>query len=208
MEIKRIQVYLKALSFYKGKIDGIKGVKTINAIISFQKKYKLKADGIVGKNTKKMLIKKYNLYLKNKKVSKKAKYSFQKNNGEINWDKVKNLGFKKSEFKCHCKGKYCNGYPSKISPDLVYVVIKLRKKYNKPVYITSGLRCKKWNRLQAGSSSTSKHMSGKAVDFYIPNLTNSNSKRNKIKSYLYSIKKVKYVYHGTKNMSNAIHVNV
>lgn len=46
-----IQVILKRLGYYHGKIDGIIGPKSRAAIKAFQRKHRLKVDGIVGKNT-------------------------------------------------------------------------------------------------------------------------------------------------------------
>ncbi len=45
------QKQLKYLNYYKGKLDGIFGIKTKEATKKFQKDYKLKEDGIFGKNT-------------------------------------------------------------------------------------------------------------------------------------------------------------
>lgn len=53
--VKPLQKYLNALGFNCGTADGVFGNNTHKAIISFQTKYKLSADGIVGKNTWKKL---------------------------------------------------------------------------------------------------------------------------------------------------------
>lgn len=50
-EVKEIQTRLKKWGYYNGSIDGIYGTATKNAVIKFQKKYGLKADGIAGKKT-------------------------------------------------------------------------------------------------------------------------------------------------------------
>lgn len=50
-EVREIQTRLKKWGYYKGSVDGIYGTKTKNAVISFQKKNNLKADGIAGKAT-------------------------------------------------------------------------------------------------------------------------------------------------------------
>ena len=54
-EVKEVQRRLKKWGYYKGSVDGIFGPSTKNAVISFQKKNGLKADGVVGKSTYKAL---------------------------------------------------------------------------------------------------------------------------------------------------------
>ncbi|MGN0173687.1 MAG: spore cortex-lytic enzyme [Acutalibacteraceae bacterium] len=50
-EVREIQRRLKKWDYYSGSIDGIYGSETKAAVIKFQKKNGLTADGIAGKNT-------------------------------------------------------------------------------------------------------------------------------------------------------------
>ena len=50
-EVKTIQEKLKRWGYYNGKIDGIYGTQTANAVKSFQRKVGLKVDGIAGEKT-------------------------------------------------------------------------------------------------------------------------------------------------------------
>lgn len=50
-EVRNIQTRLKNWGYYKGSVDGIYGTQTKNAVISFQKKNGLTADGIAGPKT-------------------------------------------------------------------------------------------------------------------------------------------------------------
>lgn len=50
-EVSEIQSRLKKWGYYSGKVDGIFGTQTRNAVIKFQKKNGLDADGIVGAKT-------------------------------------------------------------------------------------------------------------------------------------------------------------
>ncbi len=50
-EVKEVQRRLKLWGYYKGSVDGVFGAGTRSAVIAFQKKNGLKADGIVGKAT-------------------------------------------------------------------------------------------------------------------------------------------------------------
>lgn len=50
-EVRNIQQRLKSWGYYKGSVDGIYGTKTRSAVISFQKKHNITADGICGVKT-------------------------------------------------------------------------------------------------------------------------------------------------------------
>ena len=54
-EVKEIQTRLKKWYFYFGPVDGKYGAKTKAAVIKFQKKYSIKADGVAGAATLKKL---------------------------------------------------------------------------------------------------------------------------------------------------------
>lgn len=50
-EVKEVQRRLKNWGYYKGAVDGVFGAGTKSAVVAFQKKNGLKADGVVGKAT-------------------------------------------------------------------------------------------------------------------------------------------------------------
>lgn len=54
-EVKEVQRRLKLWGYYKGSVDGVFGKGTRSAVIAFQKKNGLTADGVVGKSTYKAL---------------------------------------------------------------------------------------------------------------------------------------------------------
>lgn len=54
-EVKEVQRRLKQWGYYQGSVDGVFGTGTRSAVISFQKKNGLTADGVVGKETYKAL---------------------------------------------------------------------------------------------------------------------------------------------------------
>ena len=54
-EVKEVQRRLKLWGYYKGSADGVFGSGTRAAVIAFQKKNGLMADGVVGKSTYKAL---------------------------------------------------------------------------------------------------------------------------------------------------------
>ena len=54
-EVKEVQRRLKAWGYYNGNADGVFGAGTKAAVVAFQKKNGLKADGVVGASTYKAL---------------------------------------------------------------------------------------------------------------------------------------------------------
>lgn len=54
-EVRQIQTKLKSLGYYTGKVDGIYGNLTRNAVTAFQRAKKLTVDGIAGPQTLKAL---------------------------------------------------------------------------------------------------------------------------------------------------------
>ncbi len=108
--------------------------------------------------------------------------------------------FKASEFKCKCGKCTDTAY---LDPKLVTYLDSLRIYYKKPVVITSGIRCKKYNNSLPGSSITSSHMKGKAADVYIKGV-----KPGDIADWWTSNVPGSFSYCGTPNMGNACHVEV
>lgn len=158
LSIKQRQKYLKKLGFYKGKIDGDagsgtkKGYEYINIIFLDIKNNKYTSD------TDSKLRVAYKSYCKSKYMT------------SDDWKLFPN--FKESEFKCTCKGKYCDGYngrKNKCYMKLIMFAQYMRNYYDKPISISSGVRCKKRNK-QVGGVSNSKHIVFKAMDFKVGNL--------------------------------------
>lgn len=116
--------------------------------------------------------------------------------------------FSPSEFRCKCGGKYCHGFPAPVNAQLIKNITYLRKDSDKPISIQSGLRCKTWNKLQSGSATQSRHMSGLAVDIYSAVLTNTKAQREKLIQRWYSFKKANYAYGNTSNMGRSVHLDV
>ena len=55
-DVSRVQSKLKQYGYYSGAVDGIFGQATYDAVIWFQKKNSLKADGVVGSATAAALV--------------------------------------------------------------------------------------------------------------------------------------------------------
>lgn len=96
--------------------------------------------------------------------------------------------FKLSEIKCKCGGKYCNGYPTGFSYELLRQLQDIRNHFGKAVIITSALRCQKHNS-NVGGVKNSKHTQGKAVDFYVKGVSYST-----LKAYVNKLPYNNYTY--------------
>ena len=73
--------------------------------------------------------------------------------------------FKRSEFACKCG---C-GFDT-VDFELVEILDAIRLYFEKPVIVTSGCRCLKWNTASGGSSG-SQHMLGRAADIKISGIS-------------------------------------
>ena len=76
--------------------------------------------------------------------------------------------FKDSEFNCRCG---CKSPPP--SSELLSVLELVRLKFNSPVLVTSGYRCKKHNENVRGAKN-SRHVVGDAADIYIKGIPPSD----------------------------------
>lgn len=179
MKIKDRQKYLKKLGLYSGKIDGIEGKNTklgykyINIIF-------LNVDNDkYTKDTDSKLSIVYKSYCKSKYMT------------SDDWKLFKN--FKASEFHCTCNGKYCDGYngrKDKCYMKLIMIAQYLRNYFDKPLYISSSIRCKKRNQ-EVGGVKNSKHLVFKAIDCKIGNLKSTEVikvvKKFPLVNYTYAI---------------------
>lgn len=171
-------------------VDGVLGQKTAAAIKTAQKKLGLTADGCAGQAT----------WAKLRSGSGSSSSTSTASGGS-------SAHFAKSEFKCGCGGRYCNGYPAgNTSAKLLNILEKIRAYYGKPITITSGQRCKTRNK-QVGGVSNSAHTKGKAADIYIPGVTDTRAGRNAVVNLAYKYGAA-YSYANTAQMGNAVHINV
>lgn len=185
LSVKAYQTYLKKIGLYTKGIDGIVGDGTKKAIRQFNIIFlNLKSNEYTEK-TDRLLRVIYNAYCKSVYMT------------DDLWQYFKN--FKKTEYKCKCKEKYCNGYPSGISIHVVMADQYARNIYGKSVSITSGLRCKEWNKIQGGTAN-SVHPKGQASDSGI----------NKVKASTLraTYKELPFVYYSYDITSKYVHKSV
>ena len=179
MTVKQKQHLLAYLGYYVGNVDGIWGTLSETAMNAFKKDFAgLDVPGI-SKDAPEKALKHavaYDLF-KTEPVKEETR-TF--------WDEIEY--FDRSEFKCKCGGKYCNGFPSEPDERMVRIADQLRKNLGVPITIVSGLRCKTWNAIQGGVSN-SQHMYGEAADIYAKGVSQS-----RVEAELDKIGGVRYHY--------------
>lgn len=149
-------------------------------------------DGIYGPNTDKLLRHLVNV----------AKYS---------------KNFQPEEFRCGCGGRFCSGYPSYMKKNELKHIQAIRDHFHEPMVVTCGLRCKEWNSRLVGSSNKSKHLEGRAVDFYMKGVTDTLPRRTAAIGWIKKLPNHNYTYGNgcsslgvavkAPNMGNALHTD-
>lgn len=113
------------------------------------------------------------------------------------WDTIKY--FTKEEFRCRCGGRFCNGFPAEPAQLLVKAADQVREHFGAPVNLTSGLRCATHNANEGGVSN-SRHMSGKAMDFYVTGRT-----ADEVLVFVNTLPNIRYAY---KINDRCVHMDV
>lgn len=112
--------------------------------------------------------------------------------------------FKRKEFACNCGCGFDN-----IDPTIVSILEDIRSHFgDKPIIVTSGCRCERYNDSLKGSIKGSKHTKGKAVDFYIKGKSTSVTEVLSYCKQLVREGKLKYTYTNNTNMKGAVHINI
>jgi hypothetical protein len=160
MTVKQKQNLLAYLGYYVGNIDGIWGVLSKTAMDSFKADFKgLDTPNITENATEKALKHAVAYDLFKTEPAKDETGTF--------WDEIEY--FTREEFRCQCKGKYCNGFPVEPQEKLVRTVNEIRKRLGVPVTIVesggSGVRCEIHNR-NVGGVENSDHKTGNAADLH------------------------------------------
>ena len=179
MTVKQKQHLLAYLGYYVGNVDGVWGTLSQTAMNAFNADFRgLDVPGIPENAPEKALkhAVAYDLF----------KTEPVKNEIGTFWDEIEH--FDRSEFKCKCGGKYCNGYPVEPDERMVRIADRLRKNLGAPITIVSGLRCKTWNAVQGGVAN-SQHMYGEAADIYARGVSQS-----RVEAELDEIGGVRYHY--------------
>ena len=170
MSIKDVQCLLTVLkhsdgsSYYTGDVDGIYGKLSRKAIEDFQRDFGcLEVTGEADPTTEQAM-------------RHAIAYGMQERSGEdVNvptktgtfWDEIE--FFDREEFRCQCKGKYCDGFHVEPQEQMVRTVDEIRRRLGVPVSIVdaggSGVRCPQHNA-NVGGVANSLHLTGNAADLH------------------------------------------
>lgn len=162
MTTTQVQLLLEYISieendpgFSPKGIDGSYGPNTRSAMNHVREIFGVTESGLVG--------------IISKTVAKlKKPSSVPKSTGSF-WDDIRY--FTREEFRCPC-GR-CNGYPAEPVEKLIRAADRIRGIAGKPAHVSSGVRCAAHNAELSGSASNSRHLYGRAMDFYIEGMTST-----------------------------------
>ncbi len=169
-----------------GAIDGIWGPQSAQATAELQRKLDIPDDGIWGAQTD-TAVREY--------VYSGADLSDETEKTGTFWDRIRY--WSREEWRCQCGGKYCNGFPVEPDQTLVELVDDIRHEAGAPGHRSSGLRCPRRNANEGGVWN-SKHLEGKALDFYIEGVSGAKllatAKADPRTNYAYIIGNGPYVH--------------
>lgn len=167
MTAKQKQCLLTFLGYDTGGVDGIWGEKSRNALECCQEDLGIPVDGVWGPQTETAILEAVYTY------DVDAPVETDTNVGSTGtfWDSIRY--WSREEFRCRCgehHAPYCDGFPAEPDQTLVELLDDIRAHFGRPAIRSSGLRCPQHNRDSKGVSN-SKHLTGKAMDFYIDGIT-------------------------------------
>ena len=164
MTYKQKQHLLGYLGYYSGQVDGIWGRLSREATKAFQAGYALEPDGVFGPATEKRILE---VIATGEQPTRQAQPTPDTGGGPDRWKGIRY--FTREEFRCQCKGKYCNGFPVEPEEKMVRTVDEIRRRLGIPVSIVdasgSGVRCPKHNA-EVGGVYNSEHLYGRAADLH------------------------------------------
>lgn len=185
MTLLQIQNLLQYLGYYTIQVDGISGPGTETAVKSFQGDNGLDTDGIPGTLTQAALV----YAVANGRFASEKEdtgVTGEENQDPLWWRDIRY--FTREEFRCHCDGKYCNGFPAEPQEKMVRALDNVRSHFGRAFSPNSGVRCPVHNA-NVGGVSNSRHLSGRAVDFGVPGKTAAQ-----VLAYVQTLPDIHYCY--------------
>lgn len=171
MTIKQRQCLLTFLGYDTGGVDGILGPKTRNAIEQCQEDLGIPADGVWGQQTETAVLEAVYTYDVDAPVPDSDTEETGGTELEARFAGIRY--WEPEEFRCRCgeyHAPYCDGFPVLPDRTLLELVDDLRHDAGRPAHRSSGIRCYQHN-IDQGGVADSRHLKGKALDFYIEGLS-------------------------------------
>lgn len=157
MTVEQKQCLLKYLGYYADQVDGRWGPNSRAATEAFQRDFTgLQVDGDAGEETQKALRHAVAYGMPEREEPEETK-TF--------WDDLKYFRRDEPGIKCPCPR--CGGFPVEPTEKLMRTAEMIREHFDSPMNPSSTVRCPEHNAELQGSSPTSRHMQGKAMDFAI-----------------------------------------
>lgn len=188
MTVKQKQLMLAYFGYLEpNQADGIWGPQSAHATECLQEDLDLVPDGIWGDQT--------DAAVRERIYSGEDIPDRAEETGTF-WDHIRY--WSREEWRCQCGGRFCNGFPAEPDQTLVELVDDIRHEAGAPGHRSSGLRCRTWNSLQPGSAVNSRHISGKALDFFVEGLSGQEllaiARKDPRTNYAYIIGNGPYVH--------------
>ena len=182
MTIKQKQCLLNFLGYDTGGVDGILGGKTRNAIEQCQEDLQIPADGIWGPQTETAVLEAVYSYDVDAPVPEQDTDSADNDAGGTELERLfQGIRYwSPEEFRCRCgeyHAPYCNGFPVLPDRTLLELVDDLRHNAGRPGHRSSAIRCYQHN-IDSNGAKNSRHLTGKALDFYIEGMTGTQLLRS------------------------------
>lgn len=177
MTVTQKQCLLTFLGYDTGGVDGIWGPKSRNATEQTQEDLGIPADGIFGAQTETAVLEAVYTYDVDAPVP-EVDTSLPDNNAGKTELELLFVGIRywsPEEFRCRCgeyHAPYCDGFPVLPDRTLLELVDDLRHDAGRPGHRSSAIRCYQHN-IDSNGAAGSRHLKGKALDFYIEGMTGS-----------------------------------
>ena len=159
------QCLLTFLGYDTGGIGNGWGAKSRNAVEQCQEDLNIPADGVWGPQTEAAVL--------------EAVYTYDDATAEPEptgdfADLFKGIKYwSHEEFRCRCgeyHEPYCDGFPVLPDRTLLELADDIREQFGRPAHRSSAIRCTRHNADEGGVAN-SRHLSGKALDFFIEGIT-------------------------------------
>ena len=173
MTIIQRQSLLTFLGYDTGGVDGIWGSKSRNATEQCQEDLGIPADGVWGPQTEAAVLEAVYTYDVEAPVPDSDTEETGSTELELLFEGIRY--WSPEEFRCRCgeyHAPYCDGFPVLPDRTLLELVDDLRHNAGRPGHRSSGIRCYQHN-IDQGGVADSRHLKGKALDFYIEGLSGS-----------------------------------